>query len=106
MTPEGTIKALIDTVLRDRAGTWFFKPVQSGYGKKTLDYIGCTCGYFWAIEAKRPDKEPTPFQRITALNMIGAGGKVFKISSKEGVDAFTVWIGKVERNGFGELPKN
>jgi hypothetical protein len=105
MTPEGTIKALIDTVLKDRDDTWFFKPVQSGYGKRTLDYIGCTCGHFWAIEAKRDGKEPTTFQRITISNMLLAGAMVFKISSKEGVDAFVKWLGKVEANRFLQTTK-
>lgn len=115
MTPEGQIKAKIDAVLKDRPGTWYFKPVQTGYGTRALDYIGCTYGYFWAIEAKRDSKDPTQFQRITILNMLRADGKVFKISGTEGLRAFTVWLdsmqpcipkaGKVERIRFLQFQK-
>ena len=96
MTPEGKVKAMIDRLLDGREDTWFFKPVQSGYGKRALDYIGCTLGHFWAIEAKREGKEPTPFQRITANSIWNAGGKVFKISNEEGVNAFSYWLSNLK----------
>ena len=92
MTPEGKVKSKIDKLLLGRADTWFFKPVQSGRGKPALDYIGCTRGHFWAVEAKRPGEEPTAFQRLTIIAMLNAEGAVFKISGPDGLRAFESWL--------------
>lgn len=95
MTPEGRIKAKIDKVLNNTAaGCWYFKPVQYGYGMRALDYICCINGQFVAIEVKRPGGEPTDFQRLTCIDMYHAGGKVWIISSEEGVLAFAKWLQK------------
>jgi|SRR5215475_269724 len=95
MTPEGRIKARIDVMLKARDDTWWFKPVQHGMGTRALDYVGCTSGYFWAVEAKAPGKEPDNYQRITIKQMLEAGAKVFKISSDDGLTAFNRWINGV-----------
>ena len=55
MTPEGKVKARIDRLLKSYGDDlYLFKPVQSGFGTRTLDYLGCILGGFFAIEAKRP----------------------------------------------------
>ena len=93
MTPEGKIKAKVDRILNNTdLVSWYFKPVQSGYGKRALDYICCIAGRFVAIETKAPGEEPTPFQRITAWDMHMAGAHVWFVSSDEGVDAFERWL--------------
>lgn len=78
MTPEGRVKAKINKVL-EKHGAYKFMPVQTGYGTKTLDYLICAGGYFIAIEAKRPGKEPTKKQELTAREIRAAGGVVFMI---------------------------
>jgi len=78
VTPEGRTKKLIDTVLK-RHGAYYHKPVQSGFGSPTLDYVGCYKGKFYAIEAKKPGAKPTPRQELTIKIMQAAGAKVFVI---------------------------
>lgn len=78
MTPEGRVKAAVKKVLKKypHYGLW---PVPSGYGESTLDYIGCICGLFFAIETKRPGGEPTPRQKQTIKAMQDAEAEVFVI---------------------------
>lgn len=97
MTPEGKVKQWIDTLLESfstHRPLWWFKPVQSGYGKRALDYIGCCNGKFFGVEAKEPGKYPTPYQRITMREMYYSGAAVFSISTIEGVAAFGRWLKK------------
>jgi hypothetical protein len=80
MTPEGKVKLQINRALAtlDRR-IYKFMPVQSGYGKKTLDYLLCVNGYFIAIEAKAPGKDFTALQTQTAEDICAAGGRVFLV---------------------------
>ncbi|MCI0562565.1 MAG: hypothetical protein MN733_29110, partial [Nitrososphaera sp.] len=41
----------------------FFMPVQTGYGRRAVDFIGCYKGRYFAVEAKRADGKG----RLTAL---------------------------------------
>ena len=57
MTPEGRTKASINRVL-NAFGVYYFMPVQSGFGKKGVDYH-CAVRYkdvalAFFIEAKKP----------------------------------------------------
>jgi hypothetical protein len=84
VTPEGRVKAKVNRVLAPyiKAG-WAYKfmPVQTGFGKKTLDYLLCVAGSFWSIETKAPGKVPTPLQEVHIREIESAGGKVFVIDS-------------------------
>lgn len=92
-TPEGRIKLAIDHILKNYSQQgWWFKPVQSGYGAKTVDYLGCLNGRFFAIEAKAPGEQPTKFQRLSMLNMLRAGATVFIISKPDGLAALKRWL--------------
>lgn len=95
MTPEGRVKRHISELLSSTSGMYYFMPVPSGYGESTLDYIGCFLGYFFSIEAKRPGKKPTDRQTLIRKCMERAGGKVFKIDSKEGLAEFHQWMDTV-----------
>lgn len=79
MTPEGKIKQGIDRVLADAWHCYWHKPVQNGMGKPTLDYIGCSHGRYFAIEAKAPGGKPTLRQENTIKEIRAAGGVVFVI---------------------------
>lgn len=96
MTPEGRVKLRIETILHEyqRNGVimWWFKPVQSGYGTRALDYIACVRGRFVAIEAKRDGEVLRPIQRSVALNILNAGGKVFIVSRDDGMEALSRWL--------------
>jgi len=54
MTPEGLVK---QEVLHGLAGigAYYFMPVQTGFGKRTVDILACYKGRFIAIECKRPE---------------------------------------------------
>lgn len=71
---------------------WYFKPVQSGYGKRALDYVCCIRGLFVCIETKAPGEDLTRHQVITAAQVIQKGGGVWIISQLATVDAFEQWI--------------
>jgi hypothetical protein len=87
------------TLQRPHSGVqcYFRMPVPVGYGKSGLDYEGCINGWFFAIETKAPRQWLTPRQRDVALEMLAAGGKVFVISSTEGLDAFKMWVSRCQR---------
>ena len=59
-TPEGKVKGQIDRALKTLPRCYHFKPVQSGLGSKTLDYLLCINGRFVAIEAKALGEDYTP----------------------------------------------
>ncbi len=83
MTPEGRVKASINRVLSRHKSVYSFMSVPGGYGPSTIDYLLCVRGVFIGIEAKRPDKQPTPRQDIIIAKIKAAGGIVFVIDGPE-----------------------
>ena len=96
MTPEGRVKAAVDRVLTEhafnRGGLWTFKPVQSGYGKRALDYLCCVRGHMFAIETKALEKDLTLLQRACARDIYKAGGTVWFIRNPHTVKVFAKWL--------------
>lgn len=101
MTPEGRVKKMINSYLDDldealdRIGQKMHRQmfVPTGYGKRnTLDFTICLRGHFVSIEAKAPDEDLTPNQRITARDLWQSGATVFVISNGEGMEAFKRWV--------------
>lgn len=78
MTPEGRVKAKVKRIL-EKHGAYFFMPVQSGYGAKTLDFLVCVCGRFVGIETKAPGKQPTDLQKMHMREIEDAGGRCFVV---------------------------
>ena len=78
-TPEGKVKGQIDRALKTLPRCYKFKPVQSGLGAKTLDYLLCVNGRFVAIEAKAPGKDYTELQREHKRQIEATGGIVFLV---------------------------
>lgn len=91
---ERNVKRMISGYLDGLPECFYRMSVPVGYGRSGLDYEGCFRGLFFAIEAKSSDKDAdlTPRQRDLALAIVGAGGKVFIISSNEGLMAFSRWV--------------
>ena len=58
-------------------------PVQTGYGKTTVDFLCCVKGRFVAIETKAVGKEPTPLQYLTLARIEDTGG-------------IALWVGNIE----------
>jgi hypothetical protein len=93
MTPEAKVKAGIRAVLRrHEPHVYDYMPVPGGYGRSALDYIGCCCGMFFAIEAKRRGKVPTPRQETTIEAMELAGARVFIIDGPDGMGELDRWL--------------
>jgi hypothetical protein len=93
MTPEGKIKNKIKTLL-DSYGSklYYYMPVPIGYGKRTLDYLGCAHGEFFAIEAKRPGAKPTPLQSGTIVDILNAGGAPFVVYDDDTLADLKSWL--------------
>jgi hypothetical protein len=84
VTPEGRVKSRVKKLLDSTSEIYYFMPVQRGLGARTLDYLGCHKGAFFAIETKAPGKKPTPLQDNTARKMWEAGARTFVIDGDIG----------------------
>lgn len=90
-TPEGKVKDRVKKVLAARGAYWHM-PVQNGMGAPTLDFIGCQCGMFFAIETKAGNGKPTPRQEITIKKMQDAGAMVFVVNDITGTELLDMWL--------------
>lgn len=81
-TPEGKIKAKVNTLLKGYL-VYKYMPVPSGFGVQTLDYLICYNGKFAAIETKAPGKKPTAIQQNVIRDILTAGGTVFVIDGED-----------------------
>ncbi len=92
-TPEGRVKAEIDKVLKAAPECEFDKPVVSAYGNAMLDYVGCSRGRYFEIEAKAPGKKPTARQEHRMETRAASGRKMFFITGKpKQLDALREWL--------------
>jgi hypothetical protein len=102
MTPEGSVKEKVKRVLAQYKehlhGNW---PVQNGMGTPMLDYVGCCCGHYFAIETKAPGEKMTPRQLATAKAILLAGGVVFEISDEQHIVQLAAWIYHTIRTSEG-----
>jgi hypothetical protein len=93
LTPEGKVKAVIKSVLaRHGEHVYIHMSVPTGYGRSTLDYLGCAYGWGFAIEAKRPGRKPTIRQERVIEEMLKAGMEVFVIDGPDGVEHLEQWL--------------
>jgi len=79
-TEESKVKTKVKQVL-ERYNCWTDWPVPSGYGKSTLDCIGCIGGWFFAVECKKPGGKLTALQTSTIRAMQDARATVFVIDT-------------------------
>jgi hypothetical protein len=82
-TPEGKVKRKVSTLLSRFPRVYYEMPVPGGFGKTTLDYIGCANGRFFSIETKAPGGKPTERQWSTIRQMERAGAVVRIIDGQE-----------------------
>lgn len=97
-TPEGKVKQKVKEVLKRYRGIYFDMPVPGGFGKPTLDFVGCYNSFYFAIETKAAGKEPTIRQRQTIKEMREAGGAVFVITGEVDEAGFLSLIGWLEEH--------
>jgi hypothetical protein len=80
-TPEGHVKAKLRRILSDYTeGMYTYWPVPSGFGKTSLDVIGCYRGLFFSVETKADKKKPTLRQTTELQNIGKAMGQTFVMS--------------------------
>jgi len=79
MTPEGKVKKVVRELLARHDGLYQEWPVPSGYGRATVDCLGCFRGRFFGIETKAPGGKLTPRQEETLRAIAAAGGATFVI---------------------------
>jgi hypothetical protein len=83
-TPEAKTKAKLRKLLdRYYPGLYTYWPVPMGYGRTTLDVLGCYRGRFFSVETKAEGKKPTLKQTVEIRRMEQAMGRVFVISGTD-----------------------
>jgi hypothetical protein len=79
-TPEGYTKAALRKLLKEYTGLYTYWPVPMGYGRTTLDVLGCYRGRFFSVETKAPGKKPTLRQTGELQEIEEAMGRTFVIA--------------------------
>lgn len=81
MTPEGKVKAKVRGILEAYGDELYaYWPVPTGFGRTTLDILGCYRGRFFSVETKADKKKPT-LRQTGELNRIEhAMGRTFVIA--------------------------
>ena len=90
-TPEGKVKARVRRLL-EAYGAYYDMPVPGGYGKQSLDFIGCHEGRYFAVETKAPGKTATPRQLLTIANIRRAKGAAFIVAGEETMKVLELWL--------------
>ena len=98
MTPEGRIKSSVRKLLARYQGMYSYWPVPGGFGRATIDVIGCYRGRFFGVEVKAPGNKPTLRQTRTLSEMQAAMGRTFVVDDdgeelKQWLDKLTEEIG-------------
>ena len=103
-TPEGKVKADIKTLLKQLPNCWWFMPVSTGHGVHGIpDFIVCYCGFFVAIEAKKPGGKAgtTPLQKMQIRGIEMAHGRAIVADNVEEVrQLFADMAAAVARQGL------
>jgi hypothetical protein len=91
---ESKVKAKVRRLLEVYDGMYHYWPVPSGYGKTTLDVLGCYRGRFFTIETKAPGRKPTPRQMWEIHDIERAMGKSFVIAGEDSpvLDELRAWL--------------
>ena len=98
-TPEGKVKKLVRDLLARYQGLYTEWPVPSGYGRTTIDCLGCFRGRFFGIETKAPGGKPTPKQDETLRAIAAAGGATFVIDgSLTSLNELKRWLETINKD--------
>lgn len=88
MTPESKLKRDLKVYLT-AIGAYYYMPVPTGFGTRTVDFLGCWRGRFFAIETKSPGRQATPSQARTLEAVREAGGiAVLAFTLQDAMGAF------------------
>jgi hypothetical protein len=95
-TPEGEVKAAAKKWFKGR-DAYLFMPVNTGYGKRTLDFLICMSGRFIACEAKRRNGRGQAFQQKIAEEIRNVGGIAFIFDDVEDLEEQFAMEGLIQR---------
>lgn len=80
-TPEGKVKAAVKKLL-DHHKVRYFMPVQTGFGRRDLDFIVCANGHYLTIETKATlDDDATQKQKQDMRDVRAVNGVTFVIAA-------------------------
>lgn len=79
-TPESKVKQRVKALLDKFQNIYYDMPVPYGYGKSSLDFVGCLESKFFAIETKAGTKTPTKRQDFVMTKIENAGGVTFLVN--------------------------
>ena len=98
-TPEGYTKKRLRKILAQYDGMYTYWPVPSGFGRTTVDVLGCYRGRFFMVEAKAEEKKPTLKQTIELNNAEAAMGKTFVMAGPQdpAFDDLVAWLDELTR---------
>lgn len=98
-TPEGRTKDRLRQILARYPGIYTYWPVPSGYGRKTVDVLGCWRGRFFVVETKAEDKKPTLLQHQELNRVETAMGMAFWVSGPDDprFGTITRWLDELTR---------
>jgi hypothetical protein len=83
VTPEGKVKAKVRELLGTYGDELYsYWPVPTGFGRTTVDAIGCYRGQFFAVETKAEKKKPTLRQVGELHRMECAMARTFVIAGE------------------------
>jgi hypothetical protein len=72
----------IAALLKERPYTWYFRPVNTGYGRLGIpDFICCHRGRMYGIEVKVGRDKPSPWQQRELMAIALAGGEARVVRS-------------------------
>ena len=91
LTPEGKVKAEVKKYLKE-IGAYYFMPVQTGYGRRGVDFYICYCGWFIALETKGGEAVPSPSQRKVLEDVDSCGGIALCINDVSMLRQRIEWI--------------
>lgn len=97
-TPEGAVKRKLRKLLEKYPDVYTYWPVPTGFGKTTLDVLGCYRGRFFEVETKAPDKKPTLRQQVELESIGRAMGKTFVIMGEDSpvFDELRQWLDEIK----------
>lgn len=97
-TPEGKTKEKVKELL-DKYESRIYREmnVPGGYGKSSLDFVGCANGWFFAVETKAwlSRLGPTPRQEGTIEDMEAAGARTFVVNDAASLEELDAWLAEI-----------
>jgi hypothetical protein len=97
-TPEGQVKADIKKLLDSYgAQLYYHMSVQTGFGRRTLDFLICYRGWFAAVEVKRKGGKGRLFQERLVEDIKKSGGAARIVDDVSEVESLLIAVNQLPR---------